>query len=121
MPTASAVMGDIIIVISSMTTVDGTAALHINYPVKPIEEPRDRDISSASGCEQAGRSGEYRGSSRKQRCSIAQVVQKRARRSCGARCDHGFRAGEHFNDALMIVKGMSVLREVSGIIRVYGD
>ena len=27
----------------------------------------------------------------------------------------------HFNDALMIVKGMSVLREVSGIIRVYGD
>ena len=28
---------------------------------------------------------------------------------------------KHFNDALSILKGMSVLKEVSGVIRVYGN
>ena len=54
--------------------------------------------------------------------SIAQVVQKRSHDGVAELVIITDPVREkHFNDALSILKGMSVLKEVSGVIRVYGN
>ena len=93
-----------------------------NYPVKPIEETRSRYFLRLQVADKPGALANIAGVLGNNDVSIAQVVQKRARDGVAALVVITDSVLErHFNDALMIVKGMSVLREVSGIIRVYGD
>ena len=96
--------------------------LYKNYPVKPIEETRSRYFLRLQVADKPGALANIAGVLGNNDVSIAQVVQKRARDGVAELVVITDSVLErHFNDALMIVKGMSVLREVSGIIRVYGD
>ena len=125
MPTASAVMGDIIIVMRNIVHDNcgwNGGVAYKNYPVKPIEETRSRYFLRLQVANKPGALANIAGVLGNNDVSIAQVVQKRARDGVAELVVITDSVLErHFNDALMIVKGMSVLREVSGIIRVYGD
>ena len=125
MPTASAVMGDIIIVMRNIVHDNcgwNGGVAYKNYPVKPIEETRSRYFLRLQVADKPGALANIAGVLGNNDVSIAQVVQKRARDGVAELVVITDSVLErHFNDALMIVKGMSVLREVSGIIRVYGD
>ena len=124
MPTASAVMGDIIIVMRNIVHDNcgwNGGVAYKNYPVKPIET-RSRYFLRLQVADKPGALANIAGVLGNNDVSIAQVVQKRARDGVAELVVITDSVLErHFNDALMIVKGMSVLREVSGIIRVYGD
>lgn len=125
MPTASAVMGDIIIVMRNIVHDNcgwNGGVAYKNYPVKPIKETRSRYFLRLQVADKPGALANIAGVLGNNDVSIAQVVQKRARDGVAELVVITDSVLErHFNDALMIVKGMSVLREVSGIIRVYGD
>ena len=125
MLTASAVMGDIIIVMRNIVHDNcgwNGGVAYKNYPVKPIEETRSRYFLRLQVADKPGALANIAGVLGNNDVSIAQVVQKRARDGVAELVVITDSVLErHFNDALMIVKGMSVLREVSGIIRVYGD
>lgn len=125
MPTASAVMGDIIIVMRNIVHDNcgwNGGVAYKNYPVKSIEETRSRYFLRLQVADKPGALANIAGVLGNNDVSIAQVVQKRARDGVAELVVITDSVLErHFNDALMIVKGMSVLREVSGIIRVYGD
>ena len=125
MPTASAVMGDIIIVMRNIVHDNcgwNGGVAYKNYPVKPIEETRSRYFLRLQVADKPGALANIAGVLGNNDVSIAQVVQKRARDGVAELVVITDSVLErHFNDALMIVKGMSVLREVSGIIRVYGE
>ena len=93
-----------------------------NYPVKPIEETRSRYFLRLQVANKPGALANIAGVLGNNDVSIAQVVQKRARDGVAELVVITDSVLEtHFNDELMIVKGMSVLREASGIIMVYGD
>lgn len=125
MPTASAVMGDVIIVMRNILHDNcgfsgGVAYKHI--PVKPMEETRSRFFLRLKVADRPGALANIAGVLGNNDVSIAQVVQKPSRgRVAELVIITGAVLERHFNDALMIVKGMSVVEEVSGIIRVYGE
>ena len=124
MPTASAVMGDVIIVMRNILHDNcgwngGVAYKHI--PVKPMEETKSRFFLRLKVADRPGVLANIAGVLGNNDVSIAQVVQKPSRGGVAELVViTGAVLERHFNDALMIVKGMSAVREVSGIIRVYG-
>ncbi|MCI8454366.1 MAG: homoserine dehydrogenase [Lachnospiraceae bacterium] len=125
MPTASAVMGDIIIVMRNILHDNcgwNGGIAYKNFPVKPIEETRSRYFLRMQVMDKAGALANIAGVLGNNDVSIAQVVQKRGKDGVAELVVITDSVLErHFNDALLIVKGMSVLKEISGIIRVYGE
>lgn len=124
MPTASAVMGDIIIIMRNILHDNcgwNGGVAYKSYPVRPIEETKSRYFLRLQVADQPGALANIAGVLGNNDVSIAQVVQKSSKDGVAELVVITDSVLEkHFNDALMIVKGMSVLREVSGIIRVYG-
>lgn len=124
MPTASAVMGDVIDVMRNIlhhSCGKIGCGCYKNLSVKRIEETRSRFFLRMQVTDKPGALANIAGILGNNDVSIAQVVQKK---SC-----HGVAElviitdsvrERHFNDAIRILEGMSVIKEVSGIIRVYG-
>lgn len=125
MPTASAVMGDIIIVMRNLMHDNcgwNGGVAYKKIPVKPVEETKTRYFIRLQVTDRPGALANIAGVLGNNDVGIAQVVQKRSRDGVAELVLITDTVLErHFNDALMIVRGMSVLREVSGIIRVYGE
>lgn len=125
MPTASAVMGDVVIVMRNIVHDNcgwNGGVAYKKIPVKPAEETKSRYFLRLQVADKPGALANIAGVLGNNDVSIAQVVQKQSRDGVAELVIiTGSVLERHFNDALMIVKGMSVLEEVSSVIRVYGE
>lgn len=124
MPTASAVMGDVIDVMRNMlhhSCGKIGCGCYRNLPVKNIEETKSRFFLRMQVTDKPGALANIAGILGNNDVSIAQVVQKKSRDGIAELVIITDTVRErHFNDAIRILEGMSVIKEVSGIIRVYG-
>lgn len=124
MPTASAVMGDVIDVMRNIE--HGSCGkigcgCYRNLPVKQVEETKSRFFLRIQVNDKPGALANIAGVLGNNDVSIAQVVQKASRNGIAELVIiTGPVKERHFNDAICILEGMSVIKEVSGIIRVYG-
>lgn len=124
LPTASAVMGDVIDVMRNI--MHGSCGkigcgCYKNLPVKQVEETESRFFLRIQVNDRPGALANIAGVLGNNDVSIAQVVQKRSRDGIAELVIiTGPVKERHFNDAICILEGMSVIQEVSGIIRVYG-
>lgn len=123
MPTASAVMGDVLD--CTRNIVHGSSgrigcSCYKTLPVKKIEDTRSKFFLRMKVSDKPGVLANIASVFGNNDVSIAQVVQKRRK--------EGFAelvvitdevAEKHFNDAMMIFKTMSTVKDVPGIIRVY--
>lgn len=124
MPTASAVMGDVIDVMRNI--MHGSCGkigcgCYKNLPVKQIDETKSRFFLRIQVNDKPGALANIAGVLGNNDVSIAQVVQKRSHDGIAELVIiTGPVKERHFNDAICILEGMSVIKEVAGIIRVYG-
>lgn len=125
MPTASAVMGDVIIVMRNIIHDNcgwNGGVAYKKIPVRPIEETTSRFFLRLKVKDRPGALANVAGILGNNDVSIAQVVQKPSK---GGIAELVIITGSvqesHFNDAMMIIKGMSSIQEISGMIRVYGE
>ena len=125
LPTASAVMGDVIDVMRNILHHSCGKigyGCYRNLPVKSAEDTVSRFFLRIQVTDKPGALANIAGSLGNNDVSIAQVVQKRSHDGVAELVIITDPVREkHFNDALSILKGMSVLKEVSGVIRVYGN
>lgn len=123
MPTASAVMGDIIDTMGNILhdcCGRTGCSCYRQVPVKEIGSTESRYFMRIQVLDKAGALANIAGVLGNNDVSIAQVVQKKSRDGIAELVIITDKVLEsHFNDAIAIVKGMSVLKEISGIIRVY--
>lgn len=124
MPTASAVMGDVIDVMRNIlhhSCGKIGCGCYKNLPVKKIEETKSRFFLRMQVTDKPGALANIAGILGNNDVSIAQVVQKKSRDGVAELVIITDTVRErHFNDSIRILEGMSVIKEVSGIIRVYG-
>ena len=93
-----------------------------DLPVKSAEDTVSRFFLRIQVTDKPGALANIAGILGNNDVSIAQVVQKRSHDGVAELVIITDPVREkHFNDALSILKGMSVLKEVSGVIRVYGN
>ena len=123
MPTASAVMGDVVDVMRNI--VHGCCgrvgcSCYKSLEVKKIEDTSSKFFMRIQAADRPGVLANIASVLGNNDVSIAQVVQKSRK---GGTAELVIITDEveerHFNDALAIFKGMSVVQEISGIIRVY--
>lgn len=123
MPTASAVMGDVIDVMRNI--VHGCCgrvgcSCYKNLNVKNIEDTSSKFFMRIQAADRAGVLANISSVLGNNDVSIAQVVQKKRKNGVAELVIITDEVEErHFNDALAIFKGMSVVKEISGVIRVY--
>lgn len=123
MPTASAVMGDVVDVMRNI--VHGCCgrvgcSCYKRLPVKKIEDTCSKFFMRIQAADRPGVLANIAGVLGNNDVSIAQVVQKsRKGGSAELVIITDAVAERHFNDALAIFSGMSVVQEISGVIRVY--
>lgn len=125
MPTASAVMGDVLDVmhhILSGSCGKVKSSYDRQLPVKSVSETKSRFFLRIRVTDRPGALANIAGILGNNDVSIAQAVQKRSRDGVA---DLVIITGpvweRHFNDSIRILEGMSVIRGISGIIRVYGN
>lgn len=123
MPTASAVMGDVIDV---MRNIRHNCCGKIGcgcyrcLPVKNIQDTNTRFFLRIQVEDRPGALANIAGILGNNDVSIAQVVQKKSHDGIAELVIITDTVREsHFNDALQILLGMSVLKDLSGFIRVY--
>lgn len=123
MPTASAVVGDIIDVMRDIVhNCCGRigCSCYKQIPVKNMEETKSKFFLRMKVSDRPGALANIASVFGNNGVSIAQVVQKRRRDGFADIVIITDEVKERFfNDALMIFKGMSVVAEISGMIRVY--
>lgn len=123
MPTASAVLGDVIDVMRNI--IHGSCGKigsdsHKKLLVLDVEETKSRFFLRLQVENRAGALANIAGVLGNNDVSIAQMVQKRSHDGIAEIVVITDLVTErHFNDAIRIMEGMSVVREISGIIRVY--
>lgn len=123
MPTASAVMGDVVDVMRNI--VHGCCgrvgcSCYKQLRVKNIEDTSSKFFMRIQAADRPGVLANIASVLGNNDVSIAQVVQKSRRKGTAELVIITDEVEErHFNDALAIFKGMSVVQEISGIIRVY--
>lgn len=123
MPTASAVVGDIIDVMRNI--VNGSCgrigcSCYKEIPVKNIAETKSKFFLRMKVADKPGVLANIASVFGNNAVSIAQVVQKRKKGEYAELVIITDEVRErHFNDALIIFNGMSVVDEISGVIRVY--
>ena len=123
MPTASAVLGDVIDVMRNI--IHGSCGKigsdsHKKLPVLDVEDTKSRFFLRLQVENRAGALANIAGVLGNNDVSIAQMVQKRSHDGIAEIVVITDLVKErHFNDAIRIMEGMSVVREISGIIRVY--
>jgi len=122
-PTASAVMGDVIDVVRNILkgcTGRISCGCYKNLPVKSIEATESRFFLRLQVEDRPGVLAGIAGVLGNNDVSIAQVVQK-TRKTAAAELvvitDQVLE--QHFRDALTILKEMSMVKEISSLIRVY--
>lgn len=122
MPTASAVLGDIIDVMRNL--IHGSCGkigsnCYNAIPVLDVEDTFSRFFLRLQVEDKPGALANIAGVLGNNDVSIAQMVQKRSHDGVAELVVITDTVKErHFNDAVRIVQGMSVVREISGIIRV---
>lgn len=125
MPTASAVMGDIIAVMRNIIHDNcgwNGGVAYKNIPIKPIMETRCRYFLRLQMEDKPGALAGLAGILGNNDVSIAQMVQKRGHDGIAELVIITDSVLErHFDNALTIASGMSELKEISSIIRVYGE
>ena len=123
MPTASAVMGDVIDVMRNILKNSCGkigCGCYKSLPVKNIQETSSRFFLRIQVSDRPGALANISGVLGNNNVSIEQVVQKKSHDGVAELVIITDRVKElYFNDAIKILKGMSVLKEISGIIRVY--
>ena len=93
---------------------------HKKLPVLDVEETKSRFFLRLQVENRAGALANIAGVLGNNDVSIAQMVQKRSHDGIAEIVVITDLVTErHFNDAIRIMEGMSVVREISGIIRVY--
>lgn len=123
MPTASAVMGDVIDVCRDLV-YDSCGRVGCNcykkLPVKNIEDSMSKFFLRIQAEDRPGVLANIASVLGNNDVSIAQVVQK-SRKGGTAELViiTDYVKERNFNDALAVFKGMSVVKEISGVIRVY--
>ena len=123
MPTASAVMGDVLDVMGNMVhnccgRVGCTC--YKNLPVKKEEDAVSRYFLRVQVSDRPGALANIAGVLGNNNVSIAQVYQKRSENGVAELVIITDRVKERdFNDSLTVVKGISVMKEISSVIRVY--
>ena len=123
MPTASAVMGD---VIDSMRNIMHHSTGRIGcgcyrqIPVKHIKDTCSKFFMRIQAADRTGALANIASVLGNNNVSIAQVVQKSRKDGVAELVIITDEVEErHFNDALVVFQGMSDVKEVSGVIRVY--
>lgn len=125
MPTASAVMGDAITVVRNILHNNcgwNGGIAYKNIPVRPIEECRSRFLLRMRVSEKPGTLGNIAAILGNNNVSIDRVVFKHS--VDGAQelvIITGSVLEQDLNNTLLILKGLSVVREICGRIRVYGE
>ncbi len=123
MPTASAVMGDIIDVMRDIVRdccgrIGCSCYKKIN--VKKIDETKSKFFLRINAHDRPGVLANIASVLGNNDVSIAQVVQKRRSGGVAELVIITDEVEEkHFNDAMAVFKGMSVVKEIAGVIRVY--
>lgn len=123
MPTASAVMGDVVDVMRNI--VHGCCgrvgcSCYKNLPVKNIEDTCSKFFMRIQAADRPGVLANIASVLGNNDVSIAQVVQKSRKGGSAELVIITDEVAErHFNDAIAVFNGMSVVQEISGIIRVY--
>lgn len=123
MPTASAVMGDVIDTMRNI--VHGCCgrvgcSCFKNLKVKNIEETSSKFFMRIQAADRPGVLANIASVLGNNDVSIAQVVQKSRKQGTAELVIITDEVEErHFNDALAIFHGMSAVQEISGVIRVY--
>lgn len=122
-PTASAIMGDVIdtmrnIVHGSTGRVSGNC--YFNIPVKNIMETTSKFFIRIQVADRTGALANIASVLGNNNVSIAQVVQKNSKNGIAELVIITDMVKEsHLNDALVVFNGMSDVKEISGVIRVY--
>ena len=123
MPTASAVMGDVLDVMGNMVhSCCGRVGCtcYKNLPVKKEEDAVSRYFLRVQVSDRPGALANIAGVLGNNNVSIAQVYQKRSENGVAELVIITDRVKERdFNDSLTVVKGISVMKEISSVIRVY--
>ena len=123
MPTASAVMGDVLDVMGNMVhSCCGRVGCRCykNLPVKKEEDAVSRYFLRVQVSDRPGALANIAGVLGNNNVSIAQVYQKRSENGVAELVIITDRVKERdFNDSLTVVKGISVMKEISSVIRVY--
>jgi homoserine dehydrogenase len=124
MPTASAIVGDLFDIARNIQyNCNGriSCTCYKNLPIKKIGEIRSRYFLRMQVDDKSGVLASVASVLANNSVSIAQVIQK-AKSSETAEIVVITDSVEekHFNDSLAIFKGMSVIRKISSVIRVYG-
>ena len=123
MPTASAVMGDVLDVMGNMVhSCCGRVGCtcYKNLPVKKEEDAVSRYFLRVQVSDRPGALANIAGVLGNNNVSIAQVYQKRSKNGVAELVIITDRVKERdFNDSLTVVKGISVMKEISSVIRVY--
>ena len=123
MPTASAVMGDIIDVMRDIVRdccgrIGCSCYKKLN--VKKIDETKSKFFLRINAHDRPGVLANIASVLGNNDVSIAQVVQKRRSGGVAELVIITDEVEEkHFNDAMAVFKGMSVVKEIAGVIRVY--
>lgn len=123
MPTASAVMGDVVDVMRNI--VNGCCgrvgcSCYKNIPVKNISDTSSKFFLRIQATDRPGVLANIASVLGNNDVSIAQVVQKSRKNGVAELVIITDEVEErNFNDAMAVFKGMSVVSEISGIIRVY--
>lgn len=123
MPTASAVLGDVIDVMRNI--IHGSCGkigcgCYRSIPVMDVQDTCSRFFLRLQVENRPGALANIAGVLGNNDVSIAQMVQKKIHDGVAEIVVITDSVKErHFNDAVRIVEGMSVVREISGIIRVY--
>ena len=124
LPTGSAVAGDIFEIVRDIQagcTGRINCTCYKNLPVKPKEEMQSRYFLRLHAEDRPGVLAGIASVFGNNNVSIAQVIQKSAAEGTAEMVIITDRVVErHFRDALLIIKEMSIVKEIPSVLRVYG-
>ena len=124
LPTGSAVAGDIFEIarnIQAGSTGKISCTCYKNLPVKPVEEMRSRYFLRLKAEDRPGVLAGIASVFGNNNVSISQVIQKSASGGTAELVVITDQVVErHFRDSLLVIKELSMVKEISSVLRVYG-
>ena len=124
LPTGSAVAGDVFEIarnIQAGSTGKISCTCYKNLPVKPVEEMRSRYFLRLKAEDRPGVLAGIASVFGNNNVSISQVIQKSASGGTAELVVITDQVVErHFRDSLLVIKELSMVKEISSVLRVYG-
>ena len=124
LPTGSAVAGDVFEIarnIQAGSTGKISCTCYKNLPVKPVEEMRSRSFLRLKAEDRPGVLAGIASVFGNNNVSISQVIQKSASGGAAELVVITDQVVErHFRDSLLVIKELSMVKEISSVLRVYG-